>query len=341
MVGGGETAALQTAFGLAKRGHTVAYCGCCRPGQYRGVTFGRFRDFYRWYLTDDWDAVVAWSVARPLRVVKPGCLRVVAQQLNDLGFEYGWWRYVDLVVSPSQTHADYLRREWVDPYGVAVPFAVVHNGVDPLLYPIVPPLKARPMVVGYWSSPDRGLHHVLEAWPLVRREVPDAELHVYYEIDRWASACHMGMGSHHTRSACLAEYVKECLRRAGPGVKVRGAQHRRHLALDQVRTRVLAYPCDPWTFTEGFSCATAEALTAGVLPVLAPVDALPELYDGSVKWLTSYAKEEIAEAVVYGLTRDEHEYGVKCLHRRGVQYTWDAAAQQMHDAILEGRRYLG
>lgn len=41
-------------------------------------------------------------------------------------------------------------------------------------------MKNNPKKVIYTSSYDRGLEHLLEIWPEVKKAVPEAELHVYY-----------------------------------------------------------------------------------------------------------------------------------------------------------------
>jgi glycosyltransferase involved in cell wall biosynthesis len=53
------------------------------------------------------------------------------------------------------------------------------------------------------------------------------------------------------------------------------------MARELRQTVVFAYPCDPVRFTEGFSAAVLEACAAGCVPIIAGVDALPEIYWGA------------------------------------------------------------
>lgn len=337
MVGGGETAALQTAFGLAKLGHKVGYVGGCIPGRYKDVEFYDWGGFVRAY-SDEWDVAVVWTAAE----IIPGLLeipvRVFSQQLNDLGYPPSWVGHVDLIVSPSKSHNEFLRS--LLPPGIDVPIVTVWNGVDPSFYQSIDPINKRPPIVGYWSSPDRGLLHVLRAWSLIQEQVPDAELHVYYEIGRWVDGFGERTG---LIMPMVVATVKEIEAVRGLNVKFMGAQPRRILAKDQLQTRVLAYPCDPIVFTEGFCITIAEALAAGVNVVTRPVDALPELYHNHVHWLSEDPsreefRHELAAAVVDGLRGTgpftDPSRGKQEINREhGLFYSWTGAAAQMEEAL--------
>jgi tetratricopeptide (TPR) repeat protein len=53
----------------------------------------------------------------------------------------------------------------------------------------LPEVKRNPHKMVYTSCPSRGLEHLLSWWPEIRKEVPDAELHVFYGfhnfVKRW------------------------------------------------------------------------------------------------------------------------------------------------------------
>ena len=59
-------------------------------------------------------------------------------------------------------------------------FYVTRNGIDTSLIPEAKEAERNPYAVIYGSSYDRGLEQLLEMWGDVKKEVPQAELHVCY-----------------------------------------------------------------------------------------------------------------------------------------------------------------
>jgi len=339
-VGGGEAGALQTAFALAALGHDVTYCSVATPGTHKGVTFKPLQLFFNTYLKDGpWDAVAAWSITWPLTLVQSGEARLLVQQLNDLTYKDGWWHDTDVLVSPSWTHARYLD-SFLPAHAKVVQHAV-GNGVDLGLFPkdaIVDPAM-RPMCVGWWSSPDRGLHHVLKAWPLVRARVPGATLRVFYQVKKYIDNARMWCG----RASLLGSTLGRMLRATEHlGVELVDQIPRRALAKEQMQTRVQGYICDPEGFTEGFATSILESLAAGCLPVLRPVDALPELWDGVVRWVNEDTmgedySERVADHIVWGLTEwaedPSRRPSVAEMRGRAEQWPWATVGLEMEVAI--------
>jgi glycosyltransferase involved in cell wall biosynthesis len=72
--------------------------------------------------------------------------------------------------------------------------------------------------------------------------------------------------------------LKELGQNGENGVYLVGAVPVKTLAKDLLATQVMAYPCDPTRFTEGFSVAVLDACAAGCVPVVAGVDALTEVH---------------------------------------------------------------
>lgn len=338
-VGGGEAGALQTAFQLAARGHEVTYLSVAQRGVHKGVTFIPMDSFRQTYLGGiPWDAVLLWSVM-PQGLLGTEAVLFV-QQLNDLALTWGWWNNVEVLVSPSWTHAKAMAH--YIPEGVNLAQHAVGNGVDLSLFPWPPKLlpRERPMQVGWWSSPDRGLHHLLRAWPLIHERVPEAHLKVFYQVRKYIEQSSAWGG----RSKLLGHVLDRLLMRTESiGVELVDQIPRRALARQQAETRVQAYPCDPEGFTEGFATSILEALAAGCLPITRRVDALPELWDGVVKWIDTDPTEdgfieELADAVVWGLTEwAERPQGPSLdeMRDRAEQWPWEAVGREMEVAIYK------
>lgn len=339
-VGGGEACFLQTAAGLADHGHEVIACHPGESGSWRGVAFKPRHAFDRIAWDFEPDAVCAWSDPRPLwsPALPDRCARLLPQQLNDLGLGT---RGIDTIVSPSPSHVANLKAilaihpEWKVPA-----FRVAGSGVT-CKYPrsFVWP---REPIVGYWSSPDRGLVHLLRAWPEVKKAVPEARLWIFYEIKRW-----LAMSSHAYALPPLNNgwylYQAEMVRRLladvdGLGVDVYGALPRKRLAKAQEQCRIWCYPLDNGGgYVEGFSVATLEALAAGCWPVFTPRDALPELFGEANADLIDDPHDEahIAEVLIDRLTTPPDDLLRAKNFEVASRYSWYRASREMELAILD------
>ena len=139
------------------------------------------------------------------------------------------------------------------------------------------------------SSPDRGLHWLLELFPRLRKVVPDVTLDVLY---LYQAAAASGTGEVANRY----RYMNAALEKLrGKGVRFHGSVSRRRVADAFCSSRVLAYPCHPdGPFTEGFSCTILEAAVAGCLPVIVGADALQ--FEGWQRLVAEYARQFGLEA---------------------------------------------
>ena len=110
-----------------------------------------------------------------------------------------------------------------------------------------------------------------------------------------------------------------------PGVEYLGHVDRSMLIAEQLRARVMAYPC---TFAEGFCIAAAECMAAGAVPVTTNAFALTStvadagiLLDGRPRsW---FYRRKFVKAAVRLLTDDEYwrERSLACRRRARL---WDA-----------------
>lgn len=237
------------------------------------------------------DAAIAWNEPDYLRGFRPGILRACDQQLNDFGYcKPGWQDVVDVLVVPSANHGRYL----VEREGAPGPkMQVIPNSVDLDLLPERRSDWTRspdrdPHRVVYCSSPDRGLHHLLAMWPDVRARVPDATLRIFYRIEPWIAQS-VGIPHDHPIPSIAAigrraRYVQEALRRLQPGpsspygVDVVGPVPNARMMDELAQSAVLAYPCDPVRYTEGFGVSVLDAAAAGCLPIVSTADALRSVH---------------------------------------------------------------
>ena len=273
-VGGGETAMLYAAFELAARGHDVTCAFRCKPQKYRGVTFHPTADIETLLYDEDWDAIVSWDNVEPLLPLQGEGIRLIcSNQMNGIS-PLAQHNQEILFVSPSRTHARLMHHR----YGIPLEhFSAIPNAVDPSWYDFG--ATRNPFSVMYASSPDRGLHHLLQLWPQIRTREPRAELHVYYEISRWLSMCE-SIPYIAPEMAGLAKMIRRFRYSldASDGVFWEGAVHPRQVARDMCRAGVLAYPCETIFFTEGFGTTPMQAHIAGMRVILSDTDAFPDVY---------------------------------------------------------------
>ena len=345
-VGGGEEAAIRCAAELKALGHDVALFWYGRRGSWRRVEFYSPQDNMHSMLRSvNWDAVVSFSDLRALEWAPKSAhgRRFFAQQLNDL-WNLGDWGAVDCIVSPSDSHGRHL------PYWgwKNKPYAVVHNGCDVEQYrdethsggrgyPRGREWNDRPYDVGYWSSPDRGLHHLLRAWPDVTKAIPQARLHVFYEIDKYLSLVQHAVGEFGARAQELVPLIVRA--KQDKSVIFHGQVPRRKLAPIQLNCRVMCYPYDPSAYCEGFGGSVNQSIAAGCLTMLTPKDALPELYGDVVHWMRESSMEfhkTLAPQVIAALQGTlTNQNAILGRAARWKPYTWANAGLQM-ERVIQG-----
>ncbi len=283
-----------------------------------------------------YDAALAWNEPEQLRDVPATTARIVNQQLNDFSYcKPGFGDHIDVFTSPSQPHMEHMIAHW----GFADKWVVLPNGCDPDAYP---QMARIPGSVLYASSPDRGLHWLLQQWMEIRRRVPGANLRIFYNFDAWLRNV---LPFHDSPNANLREcshrayYIQEALKRLAPhGVEHHKSISRNQMAQEMAQARVLAYPCDTITYTEGFSVTLMEACAAGVVPVTSRVDSLGRIYENVVPMVDAPVRDhlpEFTDLVVRGLTEESFRQDVvtKCIPF-AQQHSWTILGARLESIVM-------
>lgn len=302
---GSEVALFKFAEFAVSSGHDVSiYSSFTSRGSFRGISCIPFQ---AWESTDchnKWDAACGWTVADPLSFASPDTFRFLNHQCNGFSTSApGWESYVDIIAPLSHTHARRLAPDTSFPRDK---WRILYNGVDTSKFK--PGVKV-PGKIMWASSPDRGLHWLLEMFPAVKRRVPEAELHIFYNFH---SVHHMAaeytpgrsfMTPIHEELGNRSRYVLEGVRRlSGKGVHAHKSVSRDRME-DEMRTSsVLAYPLDAVYFTETFGVVVLEACASGTAPVLCSDDAFGELWG------------PVAECVPPPFARHKIEFFDKLIH---------------------------
>lgn len=336
-VGGGEASMLRTSFGLAAFGHEVTAFVPLAGGEdciYKGVTFRPLAEAYKALLSGAYDVLCSWSDVKAIMVCPPSTKRVYVQQLNDMPEHLAFWRAVDVIVPASATHGRYLAQ--FAPHGASIISQPLYGGVLPELWKGALAWPLRKPVVSWWSSPDRGLHHLLGIWPRIRAAVPEAELRIAYHMWRYIDGSRDFFGAPEIayRSRTL-EANFFAAQRAG-GVNVLGPISRTVLAVHQGETKVLAQMLDPMVPTEGLGVSVSEGIAAGCWCIVRPEDAFREVYDGYVQWVPTDVVDDVwrgrfADAVIHALKSDVNPYESRAADF-ARSFTWEQASRALERA---------
>jgi len=344
---GSELSCLSYARGLRDRDHevilyTMQPVGAPYERQWEGIAVRAIDQ--RTTFPSDLDAVCTWNEPDILRFVPSRAVRMVNQQLND--FQYckpGFAEHVDFYTSPSAHHMAYM----MESYPEIHPWFVLPNGCDPSSYRDGP---RKPGKIIWASSPDRGLHLLLQVWGSIKKAVPEAHLDCFYNMDygpmeeydhapgRLASTDPGIM-----EVAQRIRYIRYALKRLERlGVVHHGSVSRARMIDEMSQAMVLAYPCETIRYTEGFSVTTIEACAAGVVPIISDTDALGSIYGRHVPTVPNPASahlQEFTDLVIRGLVDEPWRQEVRAKARAlAEQYTWAKLAEQL-ETLLRDRSH--
>ena len=334
-VGGGEASLLPASFGPSYLGHEVS-CYVPREGPetvYKGVRFVPLQR--KMEAIDNADAIVGWNDHRILietAKARPGIRRVFSQQLNHLSTDRAFWNATEVIISPAKMHAEYLVASFAPP-GAPFRFVLMPSGIDTYRYVDQKPWIDRGNVVSYWSSPDRGLHHLLLAWSKISTAVFNADLRVFYHLAKFAMQPPNWTDGEVTWRSRVLYSLMHKMNFTAPGAVARSV-----LARHQMETRVMAYPFDPIMFTESFATSIGEGIAAGCRVVARPADALYEIWGDSVRWVEADVcdddfRSRFADAVISAL--QDPEWPEEAVGKTIVaKYNWITASKQVEKACV-------
>jgi glycosyltransferase involved in cell wall biosynthesis len=338
---GSESFFFNTAWGLSELGYQVdAFCDV--PKLWRSAELGGVHVYpIDTKMGDDYDAYLTWNepdLFRDLKAKNPKKITICAQQLNDFDSytRPGYEEVIDMFVFPSKIHRNYILG--ISPIRPEKS-AVIPNSINLEFYETEEGRRKRnPHSIVWASSPDRGLHVLLELFPKIRQRVPDAILKIFYRFDPW----YQGVKDAMTPNGQRARYINECINRLGKygenGVFLIGQISNREMARELLSSSVLAYTCEPFRFTEGFSVTIMDACAAGCVPIISDADAIGEVYANAaeiIKGKPSKNKERWIETIIGMLTDDERAGKARERARTFAQKFSRQEAAKSWDALIK------
>lgn len=330
-VGGSETAAIEMARELAARGARVTVWGCLTPEMERDYDGVTYVDWRRCTSRIDCDVFVSSRNAHIIleRQITAKVKLLWAHDIHvgpqSAEMERALLRF-DRVLCLSNWHRDFFLASYptLDPARVLV----TRNGINPARFAAFDAAAPRANRLIWASSPPRGLDLALTNLVWVRREVPDAELHIYYGFETWEAFARQRNDA--GELAQIAAY-RELVART-PGAVYHGRVDQTTLAAAYLASRVWYYPTG---FTETSCVSAMEAQAAGAYPVTSALAALNETVKHGTLIPPSapdYGAQHVAATVAALRTFDEplaraarqrmHDYAVQNLSWASLAEEW-------------------
>ena len=338
-LGGSETAMVQLARAMARRGHDVqVFCNCPNPGVYHGVRYRDRRELVRVAVEERVEVVVVSRYWAILELPLQAGLKLLWNH-DILERPHGLAKYLpqlDACIVLSKFHAGQFAR--------ALPEStpklwISRNGIDTAMVLEAGRSQVREEgLVLYVSRPERGLKLLLEhIWPRLTQRLQGLKLKICtYQVD--PSGLPPEVKAEH-------EQVMELVR-STPGVEMLGGLDKRSYYRLVASASAVLYPC---TFPEISCIAAIEAQALGTPIVTTDGFALSETVvtpqfrvpgpPGTGEYVSRFV--DVAEQV---LTRRQWalELAGKAKRRVLEYYDWDligAEWEQMMLARLEEREH--
>lgn len=258
-IGGSEEAVIHLASQFEEKGWNPTVYNSIGTREKR---FGRqsWKPFWAFNPRDREDAVIAWRTPMAFEHDVNAPCRLV--DLHDVLPEPEFTTKRLSRISKICVKSNYHRSLY--PNVPDEKFEVIGHGVDSSQFG-----KGRrdPLKLIYTSSYDRGLEHLLDMWPEVRKAVPKAELHVFYG---WQT-----FDSMYENDGKMQAWKKSMVRKMDQeGILEHGRVSHGRIAEEMSTAGIFAYPCH---FEEIFCISAAKAQVAGAIPVVTDYASLSEV----------------------------------------------------------------
>jgi len=320
-IGGSEEAVIYLSRELVKLGHKVTvYCSCGdMEGEYEGVVY---KQYYEFNIRDHHNIVISWrnNIFDENMIAKKKY--VWLHDVMPKG-SYPKLNNFDKLIVLSEFHKSVIdapdEKKYVSSNGINL--KDFRNKKE----------KRNPHRMIYTSSYDRGIEHLLHKWEDIRKEVPDAELHLFYGWDTYDKMMEQGR-----RPREFRDYMTKLMKQ--DGVFEHGRVGHKKLIKEFFKSGVYVYPSD---FDE-ISCISAmKAQECGCVPVVFDYAALKETVKSGVKVEGIGTNEdnmaEYIRQLVNVLKDTDSQEALRKKIPQGI-FGWDAVAKDWSENLLTLKR---
>lgn len=286
-IGGSETAVIELSKRFVKKGYdVVVYSRCDAPAKGAEIDGVKYMNYWTIDKRDEFDVLILWRNIGAADYAWNA--RKLILDLHDVSFinEFTEDRInrLDHIFVKSQYHKSLY------PMIPDEKFVVVGNGIDLSRFEGDETRNKNRFV--YTSAPNRGLEALLQMWPKIKQEIPEAQLHVYYGWQTFYES-----EKHNPERRQWIDKLRQMLEQ--DGIVNHGRVDQKTLAKHLQQSSLWLYPTD---FPE-IHCITAlEMQAAGVYPITTGFAALAETQKTGVKlpgdpydetWQAKYTEEVV------------------------------------------------
>ncbi|RKY88244.1 hypothetical protein DRQ09_03195 [candidate division KSB1 bacterium] len=327
-LGGSESALFYMAREIARKGFKVkVFNNCDEPGVYENVEYGELVDYHIFNKFNRAKVFISSRSFKPFFYKINADIKII--WLHDT-FDVAYLRDYDFSKLDFSdiyffTLSKFHTEEWKKNLNISEDrFFITRNGFDPDNFKQKRITRNKNKIL-YTSRPIRGLEILLKVFPEIRREVPEAELHLFT----------YSLSEKDNEVAPYLDLMKQ------PGIKLRVDISKKELAKELLEGRVLAYPS---IFRETSCISAIEAQAAGLPVVTTNLAALPETVKNGVSGIIidgdarteDYQRRFVKEVV--RLLKDDRLWDKlsKGGRKRAYKmYTWPKIADRWIEKINE------
>lgn len=320
-IGGSEEATVYLAREFVKLGYKVTVYNQCGElgGNYNGV---EYISYHKFNPKDEFDVLIVWRQNLQENIkARRKYIWMHDVPMKDMIIDEDF-DTIDGVIVLSEYHKSFLSN-----LKNQDKIFVSRNGLN--IKDLEVTEERNPHRLIYASSYDRGLQHLLEMWGDIRKEVPDAELHIFYGWNTYKEMMEKGRRPREF-------YDRMCVLMQQDGVNEHGRIGQKKLAREYTKSGIWAYPCH----FEEISCIGAmRGQATGAVPVTTDYAALQETVQFGTKVCMDVKGtdwEPYKKALIKALKTPEWQEEV----RKGMipwarkTYNWASVAQEWNDKLF-------
>jgi glycosyltransferase involved in cell wall biosynthesis len=292
--------------------------------------------------SQNYDVIFSWNDPEIFKNIPNTVFRVTSFQNNNLDHcAAGYSQFNDLMISPSVPHLERLQQ--INGEHNNIRWVVIPDGCDPERYDALfeSGIQKVPGRVIWASSPDRGLHWLLQEWPKIKKAVPHAHLRVFYRLKPWINhftGTESNIYYDVEEQRHRAYYIVEALNRLQQyDVEIVDSVSKSQICEEIAKSEVMAYSCDTVMWTEGFSITLMEGCAARSCPITTAIDALPYIYGNHIPITpipVKYNIKQFSDTVIQALLDSSFRESVnQRASELAYQHSWLIICQKIENEL--------
>jgi len=286
--------------------------------------------------TKDFDALISWSDPNVFEKSSQQPYKICYTMLNDFSYCFVTAiQKVDKWIGVSKLQIDHLLKLPNAPSKIDI----IPLGCSPEIYQ-----DKRVFGRMIWtSSPDRGLHWLLQEFPKIKKAIPQAHLKIFYNFNYDSIINIEPNANYHftiLEMSNRARYMLEAIKKLkNLGVDHIGSVSYNQMTQEYNQASILAFPCSTIAFTEGFSCSVLQSAASYTVPIITDQDCLGDVYKDSgaiiIKSPVQNNLQEFTDSVIKSLSDQQYADNIikKC-RKFSEKLTWENTAKQLENIII-------